>query len=112
MLDEISLHKMQEDEEFGLWLIETIGEIYGTNQIPLIKKKVFKYTLCGAWVEFDEQGIIVGTIVEGSPAEYSERISLRNIDPDNNGTEELKKRFLQALQNCENFAEEHFGDTQ
>lgn len=107
MLNEISLCKMQEDEAFGTFLIETIGEIYQTNDVQLIKKGVYKYTNCGAWIKFDEKGIIVGTIIEGSDAEYSERISLKNIQPDDQSAKQLKQRFLQALQNCENFANEN-----
>ena len=110
-MNEITLNKMQEDEAFGMFLIETIGEIYGTREISLIKKYVYKYTDCGAWIEFDSEGILVGTIVEGSDAEYQERISLKDIHYDNDGAEELlKKRFLTALENCEKFAEEVWNE--
>lgn len=30
-------------------------------------------TACGAWIEFDDNGFNVGSIVEGSDAEFSER---------------------------------------
>ena len=32
----------------------------------LIKRGVYKYTDCGAWVKFNENGVRLGSIVEGS----------------------------------------------
>lgn len=31
-----------------------------------IKRGVYKYTDCGAWIEFNENGVKLGSIVEGS----------------------------------------------
>jgi hypothetical protein len=98
---------MQEDAEFGRFLVETIADIYGCEpDVSLIQKYVFKYTDCGAFVHFDELGILVGTIVEGSEAETSQRIDMNGIEPSDNGATLLKARFFKALQECEDFANE------
>jgi len=69
---------------------------------------VYKGTDCGAWVKFDENGIVAGTIVEGSDSEFSTRISLE--DELNGGLIEdevtLIIRFESALAACETFANE------
>jgi hypothetical protein len=84
-------------------LVETIANSIGIEPYPeKINRAIYRGTDCGAWVKFDEDGILVGTIVEGSEAEYSERIELTD-DPD-----ELCKRFWDAIQNCEDFSDENF----
>ncbi len=37
-----------------------------TRNEELIKRRVYKHTDCGAWIEFKEDGIKLGSIVEGS----------------------------------------------
>jgi len=37
----------------------------------LIEKNVYKFTDCGAWIKFMDNGIELGSIVEGSDAEVS-----------------------------------------
>lgn len=109
-MDEVGLFRMQEDEGFGLFLIEAIAKPLSLpNDIKAIEKAVYKGTDCGAWVKFDAQGILVGTIVEGSDAEYSERVSIKNLQPSDEDEVELNRRFWEAIQNCENFAKEHFN---
>jgi len=113
-MNEVQAYRMQEDEAYGAFLIDTISAIYGItpgdkDAAKLIDKYAYKFTDCGAWVKFDSQGIVVGTIVEGSDAEYSERISLKDIDIDDAGEALLKKRYFAALQNCEDFSNE-FGE--
>lgn len=104
-MDEIAYNRMCEDAAYGDWLVQTIADSIGIEpDIKKIERAIYKYTSCGAWVRFDEKGIIVGTIVEGSDAEYSERIDL----PQDEDSEELCKRFWKAVENCESFAKEHF----
>lgn len=114
MMSEIDLFQWQEDSGYGDFLQETICDIYGIKPIGdwkgLLNKYIFKFTSCGAWIKFDSEGIMVGTIVEGSDAEFSTRISLENVDTDDAGAKLLKQRFFEALQECEDFATEHFGD--
>lgn len=94
MFDEISLHKMQEDEGFGLFLIETVGELLGgLTNIKEIEKK-FK-EIHGISVVFDAEGILIV-----SPMGNSERVSLKNIDYDDEGTAELKTRINKAVVDC------------
>jgi hypothetical protein len=101
--------KDQEQIAFGQFLLHTIAVAMGTKPAPAaINRAVFKSTECGAWIKFDEQGILVGTIVEGSDAEFSTRIELEGIDIDEAGAGLLRQRFLSALEECENFANEHW----
>jgi hypothetical protein len=95
---------MCEDAAYGEWLIETIAESIGIEpDAKKIDRAVYKGTSCGAWVRFDEKGIMVGTIVEGSDAEFSKRVELSD------NPHELCVNFWDAIQECEDFAEEHFG---
>ena len=42
-----------------------------TNEDGL-KHDLYKYTDCGAWISWTTSGVTVGSIVEGSDAEFSE----------------------------------------
>ena len=107
-------YKGQEDAAFGQFLVECIAHWCGfsgdeKNLESRIDKAIFKGTNCGAWVRFDELGIMVGTIVEGSDAEYSERIDISGLDTDDDNERLLHERFSAAMQRCEDFASEHFN---
>lgn len=39
--------------------------------VDRLKRDMFKYTECGAWITWDDRGVSVGSIVEGSDAEFS-----------------------------------------
>jgi len=49
---------------------EYLNELYGRKKDnrdeSWIKRGVYKYTDCGAWIEFNEEGVKIGSIVEGS----------------------------------------------
>lgn len=45
--------------------IEDFAAALGTT-VDRLKRDVYKYTDCGAWIEWDETGIRFGTIVEGA----------------------------------------------
>lgn len=49
---------------------EYLNDLYcreeGNRDEGEIKRGVYKYTDCGAWIEFNETGIKLGSIVEGS----------------------------------------------
>ena len=102
--------RMQEDAAYGEFLLSAIAAPLGIpinkDAAKLIDRAVYKGTSCGAWVQFDEKGIMVGTIVEGSDAEYSERIDLSGIEIDDEGERLLNARFWAALKRCEQFADE------
>ena len=36
-----------------------------------LKRAIYKYTDCGAWIDWDSNGVAIGAIVEGSDAEFS-----------------------------------------
>ena len=38
----------------------------GEETFEKLKRNVYKYTSCGAWVSEDEQGVFLGSIVEGT----------------------------------------------
>lgn len=102
-MDSVDHMQMCENAAYGEWLIETIAKSVGVEPVAnRIDRAIYKETDCGAWVRFDTEGLIVGTIVEGSDAEYSERIELTDDE------DELCKRFWDAIQRCEEFADEHF----
>lgn len=97
----------QDDESYGCFLLETVASIYACNQTQeAIDRAVFKNTECGAWCRFDEDGILVGTIVEGHEPEYSERIDLAGIQRSDEGAELLAQRFRSAIERCESFVDE------
>ena len=113
MRDEIDQHDRDMEASFGGWLVESIAKVYECEpKTEMIEKLVYKHTDCGAWIKFDENGIKIGTIVEGSDAEYSERLKVDDLIEDfdeEQAVEVLHDRFYEALQRCEDFAEEHFG---
>lgn len=101
----------QEKEAFGNFLIHAIASPLGLPDDPnAIDRAVYKWTSCGAWVRFDDLGVVVGTIVECSDAEYSERIELDGIEVDDTGEAELNRRFWDAIQRCEDFASEEWAE--
>src|SRR6188472_1848513 len=98
--------RQQDDETFGSFLIETIADLYNVSAYPsLIGREVYRATRCGASVQFDEEGIVVGTIVEDIKAEYSQRIDLSDIEADERGAAILAERFFAAIDACEDFAD-------
>jgi hypothetical protein len=104
-----------ESERYQEWIIETLAKGFGmdttdkSNLLERLEKAVYKGTDCGAWVRVIEDEtvhLVVGTIVEGSDAEYTEEVNLEGCD--RGDEEELCRRFWAAMDNCEKFAEEHF----
>jgi hypothetical protein len=111
-MNEIQSHRDQENEAFGFFLIKAIADHIGIEPDPKkIDRAVYKGTDCGAWVQFDSDGVVIGSIVEGSEAEYSERIDLDGIEPSDEGAELLNERFWAALDRCEEFCEEAWNET-
>lgn len=99
----------------GSWLVHAIADHYGipkdlpiSEKISRIKKSVYKYTDCGAWIDFDEKGIKVGSIVEGYDAECSFRLSIEDLqDMDGDVSEKaLLQMLFNYLDMCEEFVED------
>ncbi len=109
MNDYTQHHKDQENEAYGAFLMEAIAGEQGCKATQeAIDRDIYRCTDCGAWVRFDAEGCKVGTIVEGSDAEYSERVSIEGIEASDEGAKEFHARFWAAIGRCEEFAHEHF----
>lgn len=107
----VTFYRDQENEAFGRFLLETIAKAVGVEpDAKRIDRAIYKDTDCGAWVRFDESGVMVGTIVEGSDAEHSERIDLGGIETTEEGEAELERRFWSAVQGCEDFSAEVWAE--
>lgn len=50
--------------------IKELAEWYGTT-VDALKKDIYKTTECGAWIDWTDESVTVGSIVEGSEAEFS-----------------------------------------
>ncbi len=48
------------------YLNDLYGRDEGSRDEGSIKRGVYKYTDCGAWIQFNEDGVTLGSIVEGS----------------------------------------------
>ena len=46
------------------------AQYFGTTP-DLLKKDMYKYTDCGAWIHWNKNSMTIGSIVEGSDAEFS-----------------------------------------
>ena len=44
----------------------------GLEKPEQLERHVYKYTDCGAWISWDDSSVTIGSIVEGSDAEFSE----------------------------------------
>lgn len=60
---------LERTTEVRAGVLRALGDRYecGPNE-DWIKKGVYKYTNCGAWIEFTDTGVRLGSIVEGSDA--------------------------------------------
>jgi hypothetical protein len=91
-------------------LVAAVANLYCCEpEVSLIKKYVFKFTDCGAFIHFDDEGIVLGTIVEGSDAEYHERLDLSGLDLETD-KREFRDRFFAALERCEKFSDEVWAE--
>lgn len=100
---------MYTDEGTGPWLIETIANHFGVPaKISAIEDKIYRVTDCGAFIEFDEFGVKVGTIVEGGDATFEERVEISDLldMAQEDSDRQLIRRLMSALNNCENFVNE------
>lgn len=65
-------------------VISNIADIVkgkGLEEAEQLDHYVYKYTDCGAWIAWDDNSITIGSIVEGSDAEFSRRF-LFPVDSD------------------------------
>lgn len=106
-MNEVDNFRSQENEAFGSFLIRVIAEALDCEADPqCIARSLYKFTNCGAFIHFDDKGVVVGTIIEGSDAEFSERLDLKGVDVSEEGAKLLQERFWEFVQQAEDFAEE------
>lgn len=99
MTNEINAYKSAEAEAFGEFLIRAVADGIGCEpDIKRIEKAIYKGTDCGAWIKFDENGIMVGSIVEGSDAEFSERIDVSGTGDVDDPFQLISDRVFAALE--------------
>lgn len=68
-MNEVEYERMQEQSETGRALLQELGEYFGCGpELSRIKRSIYKHTDCGAWLEIDDTGLHIGSIVEGSDA--------------------------------------------
>ena len=51
--------------------IEEFASEFGSD-VKSLKHDMYKYTDCGAWIEWDDKQMQIGSIVEGSDAEFDQ----------------------------------------
>lgn len=108
-MDEINHYQMEADAAFGQFLIETMAKHYNCEaKEEAINRQVYKNTACGAWIKFDSKGIKVGSIVEGSEAEFCERVNVFCED-DYISEGELIHRVESALDYIESLVDEEIS---
>ena len=52
--------------------IHDVAKWYGVGDPDRLPKAIYKGTECGAWSQWDTATVTIGSIVEGSDAEFSE----------------------------------------
>ena len=78
--------------------IEDFAKEYG-SEVRHLEKDIYKYTDCGAWIKWDEKSITIGSIVEGSDAEFSKTFLLPcKMEEIENWIEELEELCEDAWQ--------------
>lgn len=52
--------------------INDLANCFGTT-VDRLEHDLYKYTDCGAWIIWDDESVTIGSIVEGSDAEFDRR---------------------------------------
>lgn len=106
----------QEISEYGSWALGVIAKALGIDPEgeddgeleSRISRAVYKNTACGAWFAVADDRFLVGTIVEGTDAEFVTDLKvLKFIDLDEcAGEKAILKWFWDALHQSDEFASE------
>jgi hypothetical protein len=100
--NEVQYERMCEHAAFGEFLIRTIAELLKCEPNQRAIQEAFRKTsCCGAFVVFDVNGIMVGSVVEAYDAEVGIRVIVEDLDTDDAGAEELKRRFRKVVSRME-----------
>lgn len=78
--------------------------------INQIERAIYKGTECGAWINWDDKKLTIGSIVEGSDVEFSKTFNFPvNIKEINNWFEELEELTEEAWCEANSYDEEFSG---
>lgn len=70
--------------------IEELAHEIGSS-VESLKRDVYKYTDCGAWIQWDDEWVRIGSIVEGSDAEFDKTFTFPvSLEEINDWFEELE----------------------
>lgn len=65
---------------------QTVLDFFSAENESECKRRIYEYTSCGAWIEFTESGIVIGSIVEGCdfgtatyPLHYADKFTSADI---------------------------------
>lgn len=76
--DEIEINDSEtidNPKDLGVKFFSADPSLKESDMISWIEKCLYRQTNCGAWIKFFDFWVIVGSIVEGSDAEFSEILS-------------------------------------
>ena len=89
--------------------INDLCEYRGATDTHELERDMYKYTDCGAWITWDDRKVSVGSIVEGSEAEFSESFFFPFDSNDfDNWVEELERLTDEAWHEAND--EDYLGD--
>ena len=78
--------------------IEEFASEFGSD-VKSLKRDMYKYTDCGAWIEWDDKRMTIGSIVEGSDAEFDRTFEFpAYLSEINDWMEELERLTDEAWQ--------------
>jgi len=106
MQNEVSYQAAEEQANAGSALMEELNEYFGVEgaDVSRLSRRLYKATACGAWLNVDEVGLHLGSIVEGSDEVTETQIldwaSYLRMDEG-----DLAKWLDEAIENVENEAE-------
>ena len=83
-----------------------LATYFGTT-LDHLERDIYKYTECGAWITWTDSSVSIGSIVEGSDAEFSETFQFP-VDSDeiDNWMEELEELCDEAWHEANDWEEE------
>jgi len=95
------------------WCRVHLADEYGCDcDWGAIERGIYKDTSCGAFIQCSDNGVVIGTIVEGVDTEYSEEIDLRGLELTNVDAIWFIDQVERILQDCEDFANQEWSHEQ
>ena len=86
--------------------INDYASYLGTT-VHSLKRDVYKYTDCGAWINWNDKSMSIGSIVEGSDAEFSKSFTFPvNIKYIDDWFNELERLTDEAWHEANDYDEE------